>query len=78
MMKTFPETNVKVRLNGVVYWLVESTLFAGRCIAPLEHCDTLGNPVVLADAYAHLGPDGLIRRYCSVIGSADDLELVVQ
>lgn len=81
-MKTFPETTVKVRLNGQIYWLLQEGQFIhGRCISPLEHCDDLGNVLPAAafkDSYAHLGKDGLIRRYRSVIGSADDLELVVQ
>jgi hypothetical protein len=81
-MKTLPETTVKVRLNGQIYWLLQEGQFShGRSIAPLEHCDALGNVLpaaVFKDSYAHLSDDGLIRRYLQVVGSADDLELVVQ
>lgn len=77
-LRAFPKKTCKVRFQGVVYWLLESTFVQGRCIAPLNHCNEHGEVITLGDAYAHLGIDEKIRRYLQVIGSAEDLELVVE
>lgn len=68
---------VKVRFKGGTYWHFRGDDGSGA-LAYLHHCDEHGVPVdlataLLADSFAHVCVDGLIRRYGTVIGKCEDL-----
>ena len=72
------KTHIKVRFQGrELWWLKDDDTSCGP-LAPLDHCDEKGDVIagaLLEDSFAHVCDDGKIRRYHSVIGSVDDLEL---
>lgn len=68
---------VKVRFRGETYWHFRGDDGSGA-LAYLHHCDEHGVPVdlataLLADSFAHVCADGLIRRYRVVIGKSEEL-----
>ena len=69
------EKSIEVSLHGKILWIYERNLEAGQ--GPLmptpDHAqETFG----MGDSYAHLFPDGNIRRHKVVIGTIEDLERV--
>ena len=69
--------NIKVKFRGETYWFLTKADGDFGPLAPLNHCDNEGNVTQFwAESFAHVGEDGKIRRYHSVIGTREDLEIV--
>lgn len=67
----------RIRLHGNVYWFLGESLDEDAAIAPLHHCDDMGNPITLrGDSYAHYIPDEGVMRYRRRIASAEDIEFL--
>jgi hypothetical protein len=72
--------SIKVRFQGVTYWLLCEPDGDYGPLAFLEHCDERGKinglDSALSDSFAHLFPDGRLMQYGRQIGTREDLERV--
>ncbi len=73
---------VRVRLHGVELWCLPKVLELGcaDALAPLDHVTPDGELNLLTafagDSYAHVFPNGEIKRYGALIGHRSDLERI--
>ena len=70
---------VKVKFKGHEYWAEANFAEPGADtpLAKLHHCNENGELLwehVFSDSFAHLGSDGIIRRYHEEIGKREDLQ----
>ena len=65
-------TPIKIVFEGTEYWWLREKDGSGA-LAPLHHCDDLGNVEVFEDSFAHVFENGKILRYGIEIGTRDDL-----
>ena len=71
------KTSIKVKLNGVCYWLLSGDITKEGAIAPLHHCDESSNVLpayALHDSYAHWFPGVGVMRYQRVVSK--NLEVI--
>ena len=68
--------SIKVRLKGKDYWFINDSFDEDGAIAPLEHCDDKGDPIVFEESFAHYFPGQGIVRYGEKIGDLEDLKII--
>lgn len=77
------DASIKVRFPGHgEFWFLAGDDGTGP-LAPQDHCDERGEIVdlgvaLLADSYAHVCSDGIIRRYRQQIGTIADLQAIAE
>lgn len=66
---------LKVNFNGKNLWWLKDE-FANGALAPLEHCDELGNVIEpFGESFAHVYWEDGISRFGVKIGSIEDLKM---
>jgi len=69
--------SILVEFNGQRFWYLGHALTElNYALAYLHQCDDNGDVIELADSYAHVCSDGIIRRFGKVIGTIRDLRPV--
>lgn len=70
--------SVRVKFEGVEYWLMCEPDGDFGALAPIEHCNAEGHidtlEHALSESFAHLFPDGRLMRHGQQIGTREDLE----
>lgn len=76
-MSTYDGIPVELPGHGKFWWIREPD--NSGALAPHDHCTESGNLIfeaLFGDSYAHVYPDGTIKRYNSTIGHRDDLVML--
>ena len=64
----------KILLLGKEYWFIGNDFGSEGAIAPLEHCDSMGNIVKLGESFAHWFPNEGVLRYGRKIADRKDMK----